>query len=395
LGSWSTSVDGPRLDVIRKSTQIRIAARPLQRPILGNGGLKVKDKMLLANSLIFSKGLYAAGAWPALLGTELRVLNGAMMVVYRSIASEQRWKKSKCSDYDVLTKLGADTVVVTLRRKRFGLLVRLIQRKAWEVLVPAMLAKATKGTWMRAIDADLAWAATRTVALSSFEGANFARWAQAISHDPTHLLKLLNLACDVKEDKAEAACEAPADGEERMTCTECQRVFFNSKTLATHRANAHGTLRLAARYAPIDGTCLICLAKYGSRSQCVEHLGRSHTCMSNMILFGEPLLGDDLEAAQALLKDESKRARALGLRLTASSKAFVQCLGPVRPIIRPVDAPRRDWKKPMMHALSCAVVLNMPFAKIGGVSSADPQEIRLQMLHMLGAEQRLLWALHN
>ena len=117
--------------------------------------------------------------------------------------------------------------------------------------------------------------------------------------------------------------------------------------------------------------------------------------MSNMILFGEPLLGDDLEAAQALLKDESKRARALGLRLTASSKAFVQCLGPVRPIVKPIDAPRRDWKIPMMRALSCAVDLNMPFAKIGGVSSADPQEIRLQMLLLLSAEQRLLWALHN
>ena len=54
-------------------------------------------------------------------------------------------EKSKCSDSDVLYKIGADTVVVTLRRRRFGLLVRLIKRKAWEVIVPAMLAKAPKG----------------------------------------------------------------------------------------------------------------------------------------------------------------------------------------------------------------------------------------------------------
>ena len=49
----------------------------------------------------------------------------------------------------------------------------------------------------------------------------------------------------------------------------------------------------------------------------------------------------------------------------------------------------------MMRALSYAIDINMPFAKIGGVSSADPQEIRRQMLLLLSAEQRQSWALHN
>ena len=104
------------MDVIRTSTQIRDAARPLQRHILGNSLLKERDKLLLVNSLICAKGLYAASAWPALLGTELRALHGAMMVVYRSIACDQRWKRSKCSDLEVFCKIGADAVVVTLRR---------------------------------------------------------------------------------------------------------------------------------------------------------------------------------------------------------------------------------------------------------------------------------------
>ena len=117
--------------------------------------------------------------------------------------------------------------------------------------------------------------------------------------------------------------------------------------------------------------------------------------MANMILFSEPLSGDELEAGQALLKDESKRARALGLRVTTSSKAFVQCLGPVRPIVKPIGAPRRDWKIPMMRALTLAIDINMPFANIGGVSSADPQVIRRQMLLLLSADQKQLWALHN
>jgi hypothetical protein len=85
------------MDIVRKATQIRTAARPMRRHILCNDALKTKDKLLLADSLIFSKGLFAASAWPRLSAVELRIIHAATMVVFRSIAKEEIWetKRSK------------------------------------------------------------------------------------------------------------------------------------------------------------------------------------------------------------------------------------------------------------------------------------------------------------
>ena len=58
--------------------------------------------MTLTHSLILSKVLFAAGAWSKLMCGELKIIHGAMMTVYRSAASQERWRYSKLNDVEIL-----------------------------------------------------------------------------------------------------------------------------------------------------------------------------------------------------------------------------------------------------------------------------------------------------
>ena len=62
LGSWTKSANGTTLDVVRKASDIRVAAKPLRKHLLANSSISVKERLTLANRLVFSRGLFAAGA---------------------------------------------------------------------------------------------------------------------------------------------------------------------------------------------------------------------------------------------------------------------------------------------------------------------------------------------
>ena len=100
------------LDVVRTASDIRIAAKPLRKHVLANSSIAVRERLALTNSLVFSRGLFAAGAWPILLGAERRIIHHAMMTVYRSVAKQERWTYSKCNDVQVLQRL--DTVAPSI-----------------------------------------------------------------------------------------------------------------------------------------------------------------------------------------------------------------------------------------------------------------------------------------
>ena len=135
LGSWAKSAIGTTLDVVRKASDIRVAAKPLRKHVLANSYISMKERLTLTNSLVFSRGLFAAGAWPRLLGAESKIIQHAMMTVYRSVAKQERWTYSKCNDVEVLQRLETVAPSISIRLKWLRLRTSLITRRCWPCLI--------------------------------------------------------------------------------------------------------------------------------------------------------------------------------------------------------------------------------------------------------------------
>ena len=395
LGSWTQAGSSHRLDVVRKASQVRAAARPLRMHVLSNSSLSVRHRVLLAGSLVFSRGLFAASAWPRLAGAEMKRIHAAMMTVYRTIAAEERWRHSKLNDLEVLKKILAPAPAVTLRIKRLRLFTSLVVRRVWHVLVIVATGSETRNSWLSTVVCDLAWAAQRTVALESMIGASLAAWIQRIDSQPKTIFTLLKIACEAPD--CELLRKLVADrgfneaDDQVVFCPECLAPFHAAKDLAVHRANAHKVNRIAAAYAPLVPLCPICLLLFGSRGQVIEHLGRAPTCMLNVVFFSTPLEPAQRLAADAAVREASKAARALGFRSTHSGLPYVQAYGPVRPIVLPFNAPAYSPHIPLRLALRNAVRVDYNSAGLGGVSSIDPETVRQSVLLALSVqEQRVL-----
>ena len=272
LGSWSQSGGSCRLDVVRKATQIRIAARPLRKSVLSNSALSIKHRVTLASSLVLSRGLFAAASWPRLKGVEMKRIGAAVVSVFRTVAREDRWRHSELRDDEVLSKVNVPSVPVMLRLKRLRLFTSLIIRKVWRVIIILVLGRSTKGSWIGLIAEDLALAASSRV-MADMRGAGFAEWVARITAQPKTIFTQLRLACEANYSLSDGeAPVVPMLGAPAFECPECGATFYEQKELATHRARRHGVSRSAASFAPAQSTCPICLLHFGTRGQLVEHL---------------------------------------------------------------------------------------------------------------------------
>jgi hypothetical protein len=380
LGSWSQTGGNCRLDVVRKATQIRIAARPMRNNVLGNKALSVKHRVTLANSLVLSRGLFAAAAWPRLKGVEMKKINAAVVSVFRTVAREDRWRHSALRDSDVFALVRAPSTSTLLRIKRLRLFTSLIIRRVWRVLIMLALGRSAKDSWIALIAEDLAITA-KTVRFADMQGASIAAWIQRITAQPSTIFQSLKAACEL-EDGHQYFDPAmiPSIGAPAFACPECGDPFYEQKELATHRARRHGFKRAASAFTPNTSTCPVCLLHFGSRGQLIEHLTRAQTCFFNVVILCMPL--DDAE--QATVDEElralSKAARMRGLRSTHSGVPFVQAYGPVRPIVIPGLANGYSHHVPLRSALSGACRVNFNAKGLGGVTSENPYALQARAI---------------
>jgi hypothetical protein len=388
LGSWSQPGNTCRLDVVRKATQIRIAARPLRKSVLSNSALAMKHRVTLAGSLVLSRGLFAAAAWPRLKGVEMKKINTAVVSVFRTVAREDRWRRSELRDADVLALVKVPSTPTMLRLKRLMLFTSLVIRKVWRIIITLALGRSAKDSWIALVAEDLAIAA-KSVTLAHMRGASFAEWIARITAQPRTIYTLLKTACEAENGYRDFdPAAAPLLGAPAFECPECGDPFYERKELATHRARRHGFKRAAASFTPMQSTCPICLLHFGSRGQLVEHLTGAQTCFYNVVIFCTPLSPAEQALADDELRTLGKAARRLGQRSTHTGVPFMQAYGPVRPIALPTNAANYSHHVPLRRALSDAYRVDFNAKGLGGVSSEDPYALKARATNALTAQVR-------
>ena len=305
LGTSTSPSGSHALEVSRRTQSMLHAYLPLAKSTFGEPSFPIKTRLLLAESLLFTRLTFALGSWdPLPLGLK-RSMEAARMRVFRMILGEFR-KEGGLSDRAVREKLGVCSFDVLVRRHRL-LYASRVAGKAPSLL--HALFQNVGGAmipWTNALVDDLAAlkraAPKKLEELPPFE-ADLQKWIVLWTRFPrqwAQLVKLLPL--NDYDDEVDDLPDA------LVICEICSKRFSSARALAVHRSRAHGKKRLAPQL--VDGsTCPACLIDFRTRLRLSHHLEYSSPKCLEIVASEIPPLS--LERARELAAiDASQRRRA-------------------------------------------------------------------------------------
>ena len=302
LGTLTTPSGSYAQEVSRRTHSMLHAYLPLAKSTFGEPSFPIKTRLVLAESLLFTRLTFALGSWdPLPLGLKLS-MEAARMRVFRMILGEFR-KEGGLSDRAVREKLAVCSFDVLVRRHRL-LCASRVTRKA-PSLLRALLQNVGGAMfpWTQALVDDLAAlkraAPKKLEELPPFED-DPQKWILVWTRYPrqwAQLVKLLPLN-DYDDELPDAF----------VTCEVCSRRFNSARALAVHRSRAHGKKRLAPQL--VDGsTCPACRTDFRTRLRRIHHLEYSSPKRREVI--ASEVLPLSLERARELAAiDASPRRRA-------------------------------------------------------------------------------------
>ena len=310
LGTLTTPCGSYAQEVSRRTQSMLHACLPLAKSTFGEPSFPIKTRLVLADSLLFTRLTFALGSWdPLPLGLK-RSMEAARMQVFRMILGEFR-KEGGLSDNAVREKLGVCSFDVLVRRHRL-LYASRVARKA-PSLLHALLQNVGGAMipWTEALVDDLAAlkraAPKKLEELPPFE-ADPQKWTVLWTRYPHHwaqLVKLLPL--NDYDDEVDDLLDA------LVTREICSKRFISTRTLAVHRSRAHGKKRLAPQL--VDGsTCPPCLTDFRTRLRLIHHLEYSSVVASEV----PPLSVERARELAAIDASQRRRAKKAGVSFLAA-----------------------------------------------------------------------------
>ena len=314
------------------------AGRPIRSKVLANRTVPFAKRVIWLRALLFSKGLFQAAVWPTLTSAELKVVHCAVVKVMRMVhfpAGPIDFADS-ASSADVIRALGLPAPVNLLRTARLDLFVRLLVKPSPILLSLLFVARNAKRSWVKAVHADLAFAAKFSKPLARLSAAPVSQWAIWILRDPVKAKRVFH---DALQSKEANMCEVWGFSKSLreidlvVACDGCSATFKSRQALAVHRYKVHGWRHPAHAYA-VGTHCTVCLLEFWHRHRLLAHLmDKSQVCMSNLVLRSAPMSCDAIAALDDAAKIDARNAKHAGRRRGWASKPCVRLLGPLLPIL--------------------------------------------------------------
>ena len=275
------------------------AWRELRLPLFGPHRLTKNTKVKLAHSLMFTKLLHGAEAWPVLSKRQMGKVKNCYMGILRATTHE-KYQKERHGDFlpdqDFLCKYGIPNIEVAIAKKRLLYAARMA--KHGETLLKDILEaeeRVRQDSWLRALKCDLDW----------LEQINGPEWG-------TDLVKLrlawktragwkafVNRAIKRRTVQESVACKIMQAGAEREVprvdltgeydC-HCGRVFATKAQLGAHKHTVHGE-HSETFWIAQGTTCYVCLRQFWKHSRLMQHLNyaprnkKANRCRSFCRLF--------------------------------------------------------------------------------------------------------------
>ena len=269
------------------------------------------SKLMVGNSLILSKDLFGAGAWPILSSAEEHRLHSNLSAHFRMVLGERYvdTEVEMLSDIELFRVHELRPPMVFLRFARLRLSVTVALKASYELLSLLYLSRGDRRSWLRAVVSDLEWMA-RVGSKSAFAPQE---WFSFCQNDPAAARRLIRKVCESKAALVQSVAEfRPSIARSTSYTCHCGKVCKSLGGLATHKFLAHGDRAVTAWFADASGQCACCGTKFDNRTILMAHLSRgSPLCLLNILLTSPPLsqAAEGLERAEALLKaNENKKS---------------------------------------------------------------------------------------
>jgi hypothetical protein len=252
-----------------------------------------ESKLMVASSLMLSRELFGAGAWPILTTTEAARSHSNVMGIFR-IALSESWSARQnpdgsatmLSDRELIRVHELMTPGTYVRFARLRLSIRVVNKGAVEVLALLVASVSDSRSWLAALSKDLEWLG------QCAQSAVFTlrEWIEFCRTEPKAARRLVRKVCISKEAREVALSVSSVAREQNTFSCQCGKVLKSKAAYCKHVQFQHGIQPPAAFYAEANGLCRCCLLKFDNRRLLINHLQRgSKLCLLNLLLRVAPL----------------------------------------------------------------------------------------------------------
>ena len=351
LGTCMSSDGSMAPEVSLRAGMIRTERNKMRRRILTNPDASPRTRALLAQSFIFSRGLYNCSTWSMLTSAQAGKLHAATMQVYRDIAGETYDSSRRvATDAAVLRLVDCPPVTMLIRRARLLLFLRICAKRPLELCRSLAFAESASNSWLKLVASDFVWLSecnseSRLPCVALPDWCSFAQ-----CHYRAARRAVLHACRDVKTGNASAWTKnlSHAQLDSKWDCELCDRSFPSKQRLGSHMANDHLCFRASRSY--IDTThCPACMLEFHTRDRLIRHLeDKSPRCRA-FVLANLPRLEPAIVAGLDAAATESARSTPMrGRSRVWAEKPCFRLAGPTQML--PEDeksrhplGPNRRW----------------------------------------------------
>ena len=245
---------------------------------------------------------------------------------------------------------------------------RILRARYWPALVALRVEYQNKGSWLATVHADLEWFASVSPKLVELRGSPLSAWTAMLVNDGPSVRELLGEIAVLQTQVAvQAARDAVADPGGlaasaqhalfgKFQCNACQLVFHEYQPYAAHMANAHGTKRMARKYAREGNQCTTCMQIFSNRARLVDHLAEKNpVCMMTAAWHLQPLTAEEAQLLDDAAAPVEAATRKGGQRYSHSHRGTQQAYGPLQQLYVPADSSRQSRTLTLRIAIRDAI----------------------------------------
>ena len=282
LGTVASADLSMQPEISSKIASMRNAVKAVKGDFLSRPSIPLEPRLLVLNTLVFSKGLFQAGTWPLLYVSELSRLHKQIMSIYASIVDAGIHVASRRS-HDLLLQVdGVIAPFILLTCLRIRLFIRIVLQAPEPVLVVLFEAQGGQRAWIDAVEHDLRFISLNSLAFSFMARAPVRKWVETIRLNPRSIYASLNDAVAEKRLNAPSAWARSKRLRDMHSVFRCEHrdCTAGSRQAAIHAFKSHGRQRLARSFIDCP-YCPVCLQMFYSREKVICHLEKKISSMSN------------------------------------------------------------------------------------------------------------------
>ena len=317
-------------EVARRSAIIRSESVSF-RKVLANPSIPLSKRVGVAQTYIWSKGIFQCATWHTLSNKHFARLHAAVMSVYRIIAC--RYGDHHKSDDSVISELQAVCPRTMLRARRIFLFAKSSMHSLLKSIIVAT--SNVQGTWAHGAMEDLMWLCAFP-AFAECSNYSSSEWIDHVLLDLGAFKKKVKEIClspfaNLVTQWASTPSQCLAGLSAK--CNVCNKMLKSYQGLQLHLAKSHDIKDIVRCY--VEGIhCPICMVQFASRECVINHVRyRSRVCYENLLVRPPRLTREEADELDKIDLARHADLQAKGLRRHAATVGCARLSGPLMPIV--------------------------------------------------------------